>query len=593
MLEKLRCSWTNTLLSLFTGMVVAYFFIELVPKVSKNCLRSRFDHSGHPKDRRCLLIVGKPVDESTVTIVRDVLNNSNFKYCRFIAGCGFESYDIEKLENELCKTVSSKYEDGTVDVMDIPISLTCLSPTLFLIPHLQDIPILIENNYQNYVSKISATLNNIFDHLNVRHDIYSIGPLSEAVSHHFSKIQKSVNSDLSRVNVILIDRIIDMYAVTDFASSCLLDKMSMLLNRFPKTCSDIAVTTEPLIKDSKYKEVNDQLEVPMCLAPTLKPTPVVEWLLTKNEKNVLANIRTVLTEKCSGPVRKTISRITPQLFETILSDEKFNNKENIDLKQQVLCICAALKSSNLSKIELAQNIGKLLLQNISLESDIDILTQVGQLFKTRKDRKLSLEILLCILIQLYSVVEEDFQISDEHQINLENMLGEAFYDDLKYLPEYIIKDFIGVNSITPLACQQAAENFIFILNQIKSSRQNFVQYRKLFVKENTYAPASYSSFVKQLMDDVCSPMRPNLPVLKTKSDGLTDFIKIGFNKIINTVNKHPLDCDHLIVFIIGGISGHEVHSICEATKNCGIRVSIGSTRMLSPYEALHSLFKRM
>jgi hypothetical protein len=120
------------------------------------------------------------------------------------------------------------------------------------------------------------------------------------------------------------------------------------------------------------------------------------------------------------------------------------------------------------------------------------------------------------------------------------------------------------------------------------------------------------------MDDVCSPMRPNLPVLKTKSDGLTDFIKIGFklvilhydvglnkhlkryenhfffsSKIINTVNKHPLDCDHLIVFIIGGISGHEVHSICEATKNCGIRVSIGSTRMLSPYEALHSLFKRM
>lgn len=56
------------------------------------------------------MIVGKPVDESTVTIVRDVLNNSNFKYCRFIAGCGFESYDIEQLENELCKTVSSKYE---------------------------------------------------------------------------------------------------------------------------------------------------------------------------------------------------------------------------------------------------------------------------------------------------------------------------------------------------------------------------------------------------------------------------------------------------------------------------------------------------
>lgn len=53
-------------------------------------------------------------------------------------------------------------------------------------------------------------------------------------------------------------------------------------------------------------------------------------------------------------------------------------------------------------------------------------------------------------------------------------------------------------------------------------------FRKLFLKENSYAPAVYSSFVKQLMDHVCSPMRPNLPVLKTKSDGITDFIKIGF-----------------------------------------------------------------
>lgn len=40
-----------------------------------------------------------------------------------------------------------------------------------------------------------------------------------------------------------------MYAVTDFASSCPLDKMNMLLTRFPKTCSDIAVVPEPLFQD--------------------------------------------------------------------------------------------------------------------------------------------------------------------------------------------------------------------------------------------------------------------------------------------------------------------------------------------------------
>lgn len=71
----------------------------------------------------------------------------------------------------------------------------------------------------------------------------------------------------------------------------------------------------------------------MCLAATLKPTPVVEWLLTKNEKNLLVSIRNALTEKCSEPVRKTMSRITPQLLETLLSNDKFDSKESIDLKQ--------------------------------------------------------------------------------------------------------------------------------------------------------------------------------------------------------------------------------------------------------------------
>lgn len=71
----------------------------------------------------------------------------------------------------------------------------------------------------------------------------------------------------------------------------------------------------------------------MCLAPTLKPSPMVEWLLTKNEKNVLASIRTTLNEKLPGPNRKTMSRITPQLLETILANKQFDGKESMDLKQ--------------------------------------------------------------------------------------------------------------------------------------------------------------------------------------------------------------------------------------------------------------------
>lgn len=85
----------------------------------------------------------------------------------------------------------------------------------------------------------------------------------------------------------------------------------------------------------------------MCLAPTLKPTPIVEWLLTRNEKSLLANIRTTLAEKNSGSIIKTTSRTTPQLLETILLDKKFDSKESIDFKQVKYCLimCTSMSTS--------------------------------------------------------------------------------------------------------------------------------------------------------------------------------------------------------------------------------------------------------
>lgn len=56
------------------------------------------------------MIVGKPVDGWVCTVVKDVLNNSNFRYCRFVAGCGFEAMPLLEFEESLCKIISSKYE---------------------------------------------------------------------------------------------------------------------------------------------------------------------------------------------------------------------------------------------------------------------------------------------------------------------------------------------------------------------------------------------------------------------------------------------------------------------------------------------------
>jgi len=45
---------------------------------------------------------------------------------------------------------------------------------------------------------------------------------------------------------------------------------------------------------------------------------------------------------------------------------------------------------------------------------------------------------------LYSVVDEDIVMSEEYQIDLENVVGEAFFEDFECLPDYIIRDLIGI-----------------------------------------------------------------------------------------------------------------------------------------------------
>lgn len=77
---------------------------------------------------------------------------------------------------------------------------------------------------------------------------------------------------------------------------------------------------------------------------------------------------------------------------------------------------------------------------------IFIFYKVSKLFKTRKDRKLTIEILLCILVQLYSVVDENTVMSEEYQIDLENVVGESFFEDFESLPDYITHDLIGTQN---------------------------------------------------------------------------------------------------------------------------------------------------
>ncbi|RLW09394.1 hypothetical protein DV515_00002800 [Chloebia gouldiae] len=104
--------------------------------------------------------------------------------------------------------------------------------------------------------------------------------------------------------------------------------------------------------------------------------------------------------------------------------------------------------------------------------------------------------------------------------------------------------------------------------------------------------ASYKPLLKQVVEEVCNPDRPDPVDIEHISSGLTDLLKTGFSMFMKVNRPHPGDHPLLIIFMVGGVSISEVKMVKDlvATRKPGTQVIVLSSVLLTPHTTVELLF---
>ncbi|NWS66030.1 SCFD2 protein, partial [Crotophaga sulcirostris] len=83
--------------------------------------------------------------------------------------------------------------------------------------------------------------------------------------------------------------------------------------------------------------------------------------------------------------------------------------------------------------------------------------------------------------------------------------------------------------------------------------------------------ASYKPLLKQVVEEICNPDRPDPVDIEHISSGLTDLLKTGFSMFMKVNRPHPGDHPLLIIFMVGGVTVSEVKMVKDlvATRKPG------------------------
>ncbi|ELV12644.1 Sec1 family domain-containing protein 2 [Tupaia chinensis] len=99
-----------------------------------------------------------------------------------------------------------------------------------------------------------------------------------------------------------------------------------------------------------------------------------------------------------------------------------------------------------------------------------------------------------------------------------------------------------------------------------------------------FSLASYKPLLKQVVEEIFNPERPDPVDIEHMSSGLTDLLKTGFSMFMKVSRPHPSDHPLLILFVVGGVTVSEAKMV----KDLAASLKPGA-QVLIPFLALSLL----
>ncbi|XP_017814308.2 sec1 family domain-containing protein 2 isoform X2 [Papio anubis] len=608
---------------------------------------------GGAKQPKAVFVLSCLLKGRTVEILRDIICRSHFQYCVVVtavshavhltanhvpaaAAAEMEGQQpvFEQLEEKLCEWMGNM--NYTAEVFHVPLLLAPVAPHFALTPAFaslfpllpQDVHLLNstrpDKRKLGSLGDVDATaltpelllqirclvsgLSSLCEHLGVREECFAVGSLSRVIAAdlaNFAPAKNRKKTAAGRASVVFMDRTLDLTGAVGHHGDNLVEKIISALPQLPGHTNDVMVNMIELTA-LQTEEENCNVVAPGCLAQSNDTTAKALWeaLLNTKHKEAVMEVRRHLVEAASRenlPIKMSMGRVTPGQLMSYIQLFKNNLKalmNHCGLLQLGLATAQTLKHPQTAKWDNFLAFERLLLQSIGESTMSVVLNQLLPMIKPitqRTNEDYSPEELLILLIYIYSVTGELTVDKDlgEAEEKVKKALAQVFCEESELSPLLQkITDWDSSINLTFHKSKIAVDKLFTSLRDIAGARSLMKQFKSVYVPGNHTHQASYKPLLKQVVEEIFHPERPDSIDIEHMSSGLTDLLKTGFSMFMKVSRPHPSDYPVLILFVVGGVTVSEVKMVKDlvASLKPGTQVIVLSTRLLKPFNIPELLF---
>ncbi|XP_026555679.1 sec1 family domain-containing protein 2 [Pseudonaja textilis] len=609
--------------------------------------------SGEAEQPKAVFVVSTALKGQTLDIIRDIMSLSRFQYCVVFTGVShavhLQAYNtplgaeaessgpvvFEQFEEKLCQWMGNM--NYTAEVHHAALFLAPLSPHLFVTPafaalfplmvedlmhlnrvrpekkkisHLSDVDFFsLPAELQLAIRSLVSDLNSLLEYLSVREECFAVGSLSRIIAGdlaNYSQAKLRRKNAQNKAAIIFVDRTLDLTGAVGHHGDNLAEKILSILPKLPGHKSDVMVNMTELTS-LHANETSCNIIAPGCLAQPTEPAARSLWesLMNLKQKEGLMEVRRHLVEAASRenlPIKMSMGRVTPEQLHSYIQlfKKKFDAlKNHCGLLQIALAVVQTLKDPQNAKWDNFLAFERLFVQNIGESTLFNALKQLLPIIKPSRNRTAddyTPQEFLLLLVYIYSIVGE---VKTGKELNeAESQVKEAFIQAICDEPELspLLQKIIGCeSSSTKVTFEKAtaAVNEVFkCLRDVTRARTHMKQFNSVHIPGSHSQQASYKPLMKQVVEEIYNPDRPDPVDIEHMSSGLTDLLKTGFSMFMKVSRPHPSDHPILVIFMVGGITVSEVRMIKDlvAAHKPGVEVIILSTTLLTPQNILELLF---
>uniref|UniRef100_A0A3B1K940 Sec1 family domain containing 2 n=1 Tax=Astyanax mexicanus TaxID=7994 RepID=A0A3B1K940_ASTMX len=619
---------------------------------ARNVKRFSSFESGAEDEPKAVFVVSTLLKGRTADVIKDIVSLSRFQYCVVFtavphylhlssgsgstggsgSGGGAESEGcplFERFEEKLCEWMGDM--NYTAEVTHAPLVFARLSPQLVLAPAFADLFPLLERDLEAVNEKrpekrrflsvadvdaaalpaplqvqmkaFASALDALLEFSNTREESFAVGPMSRLLAAELAGHPQAKNrrkTAQNKASVVFIDRTLDLTGV----GSVNIPLKHHLLNMFLLNVCLLCVHPQCLL-------------CPPCLGGCchLSATARLLWemMLVAKQKEAVMEVRRQLVEAASKenlPIKMSMGRVTAEQLSSYVqlfrgSWEAVEN--HCGVLQLGLATAHTLRHPALARWDACLGFERLLLQALGNSGLPDVLRQLLPLIKSSSSGTvvdsgsgdLSVDELLVLLVYVYSLAQETKSgFQDEEQV--EKVEGELIGALTLLLNRQttlspLLQDITGVSSPEELTTERAhtaLERVFETLRGLGRARDHLKQLRSVYSSGDGVHQATYRPFLKQVLEEIFNPNRPECPDIEHTSGGLTDLLKTGFSMFMKVNRPHPSDHPLLILVLVGGVTPSELRLIRDVVSShkVGTQVLVVSTRLLRPNDVPHLLF---